>query len=291
MAKMATNMTVNTPTSTGELLTIPSYAFLFPVVLYLLTIALFRKHRVRSLLKTFPYTSRKTFASMSLEDAFHIQKAMSTLEFPFTFQKALQFALFRTYGVPTISKLLVQTSEFTEFATASKRYVDTEVLISEFSGYHPQSDRAIEAIARMNYIHSHYQRSGKISNDDMLYTLSLFALEPVRWIKRYEWRELEDFERCAIATFWKATGDAMAIDYGCLKSAHEGWIDGLQWLEEVEAWAEGYEKEAMVPDINNHKTAEETTTLLLWYVPQSAKGYGQKVVTALMDDRLRAAMM
>ena len=279
------------PSSSDDPLAIPPYAFLVPLILYPLLIALLRHHRLRKTLETFPYTTRKTFASMTLSDAFHIQQTISELEFPFTFQKALQFALFRTYGIPAISKLLVQTTEFTDPATATKRYVDTEVLVAEFCSHHPKSERAIEAIARMNYIHSHYQRSGDISNDMMLYTLSLFVLEPVRWIERYEWRALEDFEKNALSTFWKATGDAMGIDYTPLKSAREGWADGLQWLEEVEAWAEVYEKKAMVPAINNFKTAEETTAILLWYVPQWAKGHGKRIVYALMDDRLRAAML
>ena len=231
---------------------------------------------------------------MTLDEAFRIQQAIGELEFPFTFEKALQFALFRTYGIPSISKLLVATKEFSEPATATKRYADTVVLVAEFTGYHPKSARVIEAIGRMNYIHSNYQKAGKISNDDMLYTLSLFALEPVRWIGRYEWRELEDFEKCAIGTFWKAMGDAMAIDFGPLKSGGEGiesWVDGLQWLEEVEVWAEEYEKKAMVPDKSNWKTAEQTMAILLWHVPKWAKPYGKETVCALMDDRLRTAML
>lgn len=55
--------------------------------------------------------------------------------------------------------------------------------------------------ARMNYLHSLYQRSGKISNDDMLYTLSLFILEVERWIRLYEWRKLTDMELCALYVF------------------------------------------------------------------------------------------
>lgn len=45
---------------------------------------------------------------------------------------------------------------------------------------------------------SKYQKAGKISNEDMIYTLALFALEPARWIKRYEWRELTDLEYCSL---------------------------------------------------------------------------------------------
>ena len=231
---------------------------------------------------------------MTNEDAYLIQKEIGELEFPFTFEKSLQFALFRTYGIPTISKLLVQTSQFSEETTASKRYADTAVLIDEFVGYHPTSPRSIEAIGRMNYIHSQYQKSGKILDDDLLYTLALFAGEPARWIDRYEWRKLEDFEKCAIGTFWKAIGDAMGIGYSNLRSGGEGgegWTDGLQWLDELSEWSAGYEKRCMVPHKDNQKTAEQTVAILLYSMPGFAKPPGRRIVSALMDDRLRTAMM
>ena len=231
---------------------------------------------------------------MTNDDAYSIQRDISELEFPFTFEKSLQFALFRTYGIPTISKLLVQTSQFSESNTATKRYADTAVLLAEFLGYHPTSARSIEAIARMNYIHSQYQKSGKILDDDLLYTLALFASEPVRWIDQYEWRKLEDFEKCAIGTFWKAIGDAMSIKYTKLKSGGEkgeGWTDGLQWLDELKEWSAEYEKRFMVPDKNNHKTAEQTVAILLYSMPGFMKSQGRRIVSALMDDRLRTAMM
>jgi hypothetical protein len=43
-----------------------------------------------------------------------------------------------------------------------------------------------------------YQKAGKISNDDMLYTLSLFVLETSRWIRTYEWRAMTPMEVCAM---------------------------------------------------------------------------------------------
>ena len=233
---------------------------------------------------------------MTNEDAFLIQLRIAELDFPFTFEKSLQFALFRTYGIPSISKLLVQTSQFSEARTATKRYADTTVLLAEFLGYHPTNARSIEAIARMNYIHSQYQKPGKnkIKDDDLLYTLALFAGEPTRWIDQYEWRKLEDFEKCAIGTFWKAIGDAMGIGYQNLRSGTEGgtpWTDGLQWLDELNEWSAKYEERYMVPDKNNQKTAEQTVAILLYNLPKPAKPYGRKIVSALMDDRLRTAMM
>ncbi|KAL9098060.1 MAG: hypothetical protein Q9163_006205 [Psora crenata] len=293
---------------------LPRYAFLLLFLfLYPLFANLLRHRRIHTILDQYPYKRRvrgtppssSTKSNMTLNTAFLIQLNLAELEFPFTFEKALQFALFRTYGIPSISRLLVATKQFTEEAT--KRYADTTVLVAEITGRDPQHPRTIEAIARMNYIHSAYQKAGKISNHDMLYTLSLFALEPYRWIERYEWRKLEDVEKCALGTFWKAIGDAMAIDFGPLKSGggggakgdggagecegESGWADGLQWLEEVEEWAEEYERKTMLPHKNNWKTAEQTTAVLLWHVPSWAKPYGKRVVCALMDERLRTAML
>jgi hypothetical protein len=51
----------------------------------------------------------------------------------------------------------------------------------------------------MNYLHGIYQKVDLISNDDLLYTLALFALEPGKWISRYEWRDLTDLELCALS--------------------------------------------------------------------------------------------
>ena len=261
-------------------------------VTYLLLVRLVRKRRLQCTLKRFPYITRESFNSMTLEDAFYIQQNIAELEFPFIFQKALQFALFRTYGIPSISKLLVQTTEFSSASTASKRYVDTEVLVAEIYGNHPQQERATEAIARMNFIHSVYRKAGKISDEDMLYTLSLFALEPIRWIERREWRKLEALERNAIGVFVKALGDAMDISYaGLLKSAADGWKDGIHWLEEIEGWAEEYEEKNMVPHVDNFKTAEHTMSILLWFVPRFAKGLGKNLVITLLDERLRKAIM
>ncbi|KAJ9647910.1 hypothetical protein H2201_001277 [Coniosporium apollinis] len=205
---------------------------------------------------------------MTNEHAWEIQKYVFSLEFPFTVEKSLQFALFRQV-----------------------RVVDTAVLISEFIGHSPTTSRHNAAIARMNYLHSIYQKSGLISNDDMLFTLALFALEPIRWIRRYEWRDLTPMETCAIATFWKSTGDAMEISYDVLPSSGTGWRDGLHWLEEVEAWSQAYEERCMVPDVHNHQTANETTAILLYEIPKPLWGIGKKIVSAMMDDRLRAAML
>lgn len=142
----------------------------------------------------------------------------------------------------------------------------------------------------MNYIHGHYQKSGRISNDDMLYTLALFALEPIRWINQYEWRQLTDMERCAFGVFWKSIGDAMDIDYSVLPSSKAQWANGLHWIDEVRAWSQDYETTFMLPHENNKQLADETIAILLYSIPQIAQPFGKQLISTLMDERLRKAM-
>ena len=143
----------------------------------------------------------------------------------------------------------------------------------------------------MNFLHAGYRKSGKITNDDMLYTLSLFALEPVRWVKRYEWRELTELELCACGTYWKSIGDAMDISYSKLPSLVPGWKDGLQWLDEVEAWSLKYEEAYMVPANTNKQLADSHFEIIFINVPARFLGPCKKLISVLLGERLRKAMM
>lgn len=125
----------------------------------------------------------------------------------------------------------------------------------------------------------------------MLYTLALFALQPIRFIDRFEWRTLSDLERCAIGTFWKSAGDALDISYEALPSGKAGFKDGIQWLEEIDAWSQEYEAKCMVPDAKNRETADQTTAVLLYMLPTVLHPVGLQFVSFMMDDRLRKAML
>ena len=56
-----------------------------------------------------------------------IARILATQEFPWDINQALSFALFRTYAVPTIGRLLFETGEFTE--RVQKRYDDTGLIL------------------------------------------------------------------------------------------------------------------------------------------------------------------
>ncbi|PVH74715.1 hypothetical protein DL98DRAFT_519052 [Cadophora sp. DSE1049] len=287
MANTATS-TVKTSSSTGIVLW-TSYVvsgFLF----YIILCSALRFNRRNAMLKKYNFTGRKSLARMTNVEAQAIMGLLAELEFPKIYYTSVQFALFKTYGIPTISGLLCATKEFSTPENAGKRYADTTVLIQEFAGHHPKSERVIKAIARMNYIHSRYQKAGKISNEDLLYTLSVFITEPISWVDKYEWRSMNDLEVCAVATFWKSIGDSMGIQYtGYL--ARSEWTDGLEFYKDIRTWANDYEIDFMVPAKTNKITADELIPLLLFYIPQRFRAAGSHMVGVMMGDRLRAAMM
>ena len=175
--------------------------------------------------------------------------------------------------------------------TASKRYADTGALLLEAVLNRPTSDRAIAAIARINYLHGRHRKHGKITESDLLYTLSLFALEPSRWVAKFEWRDLTDMELCAIGTLWKSLGEAFDIPYTLLPSSQHGWANGLDWLGELREWSRAYQENNMVPAFSNKQLADSTFQILLWKLPGPLKGVGKKLAASILEDQLREAMM
>ena len=183
------------------------------------------------------------------------------------------------------------TGQLASLETASKRIADTGVMILEFALNEPTSDRAVKAITRMNYLHAPYLNSGKITNNDLLYTLSLFALEPARWVGKYEWRYLTELELAACGTYWKSMGDAMCIDFSCLESYESGWKDGLQWLNEIERWSLQYEAEHMVPAVTNRELADSHLEILCINVPKKYHVLCKQIFSIFLGSRLQKAML
>ena len=187
--------------------------------------------------------------------------------------------------------MLVATGQLAQEATASKRAADTGVILTEVVLHHPLNQRAIDGIARMNYLHGRYRKTGRISDDDMLYTLSLFVLEPIRWTSRFEWRPVSKVERCAMGVYWRWMGDAMEIPYKALPSHAQGWRDGAHFLTELEAWSTAYETANMIPAASNETMGKGTVNIALFNVPKALRPATMHLVASLLEPRLRTAML
>jgi hypothetical protein len=168
--------------------------------------------------------------------------------------------------------------------TGGRRYADTGVLISDFTSFPFDSERHAMALARVNWLHAHYP----ISNDDMLYTLSVFVSVPKMWLAKFDWRPISELETAVCPPeitdkawwiLWREIGYQMHIK------------NVPKTFEEMKAWADEYEKRAMLPSEQTHELAETAMGLLLYYTPKWIKPFVKRLLIAIMDDRLRIAMM
>jgi len=115
---------------------------------------------------------------------------------PYLSRKGVELGLLKTFAVPSISRLLAATGQFRRHT--ERRSEDVDLLVSEFLEHCPlDSARARLAVRRMNAIHARYK--GKISNEDYVYVLCVFACQAIMWIDRYGWRRVHPIERTAVS--------------------------------------------------------------------------------------------
>ncbi|KAK3368823.1 hypothetical protein B0T24DRAFT_595631 [Lasiosphaeria ovina] len=268
------------------------------LALYALLCALLRHRQQRAMESAHPFPTRASLASMTHVQAYEIHKWLGEQEFPSVFAGSIFFALFKTYSVPSISQLLAQTGEIgrcgngrRDVEKTSKRAADTSVLLTNMVVARPESERAVQAVARTRFLHAAHRRAGRISDDDMLYTLSLFTLEPMRWVDEFEWRRLSAAERCAMAAFWKALGEDLDVPYRALPSSQAGgWVDGLHWLEELDTWRREYAARHVVLHESNVALAAATLDIALFELPAALKPAGRHVVSILLGPEVRDAV-
>jgi hypothetical protein len=240
---------------------------------YLVTVQFCRFHRQKFIHRKIDHAKSLNNGELDVESSRQTLQEIVNYEFPFACRKSLEFALFRTIGIPSISKLLLKTQEMINCA---RRYDDTDLLISEFCQNPIDSERHNQALQRLNFIHGLYR--GKISKEDMLYTLSVFTLEPIRWINKFEWRTLSSEEENCFFVFWMEIGKRMGIP------------NLPPTLEELDILNRKYEENHMIYDESNSIVAASTVDLLLSFVPEFLKNFGRKAIYSVCDQRLRKAM-
>ncbi|CAF3845583.1 unnamed protein product [Rotaria magnacalcarata] len=247
-----------------------STLFILLVFTYLLICRYFRFRRIKGIIEK--YSNVK----LDYRTAQEVCLLTGAYDMPYVLELSTAFGLFRTYAIPTISEVLVKSNQLANKDVAGRRAEDTSVLLSECIYHDLDSKRARMGLARINYLHNLYRCS--ITNDDMLYTLSIFIYEPVRWSELYDWRPLEPIEKEARYIFWKEIGERMGIEY--IPSAYE----------ELEIWKNDYEKEHMIFSKTNKICGEATLNLMTSIYPVWMQGFIRNVLLSIVDERLRLAM-
>ena len=216
---------------------------------------------------------RRIEALDPVADAVEIYRISATHEFPWDFNQALSFALFRTYAVPSIGGLLAETGEFT--GATQKRYDDTALILDAVLEHGHASPQGRAAIRRMNRMHGHYD----ISNADLLYVLSTFVVVPIRWIDELGWRPLSEHERIASAHNYRKLGAHMGIKG--MPETHQGFA---ALMDDYERTHFGYHPGA--------RAVADATLALFTTFPPNHRAPARLVTRfsyGLMDDALRAA--
>ncbi|MER6347944.1 oxygenase MpaB family protein [Streptomyces sp. NPDC001595] len=205
------------------------------------------------------------------KEATAIYRLSSAYEFPWDFTRALELALYRTYAVPSIGRLLAETAELTD--RTQKRYDDTSLLLDAVVEHGFDSTPGRTAIRRINQMH----RSYDISDDDMRYVLCTFVVMPRRWIDAYGWRRLSRHEIVASTVHYGTLGRYMGIKD----------IPGT--YEEFESCLDDYEAAHFAWDRDARRVSDATLDLMASWYPGPLAPLLRTTTLALLDDSLLRA--
>ncbi|MFJ7078996.1 oxygenase MpaB family protein [Streptomyces sp. NPDC098781] len=205
------------------------------------------------------------------KDWLKIYRLASTREFPWDFTRALELALYRTYAVPSIGRLLAQTAEMTE--RTQKRYDDTALLLDAIVEHGFDSEQGRTAIRRINQMHGAYD----ISDDDMRYVLCTFVVVPKRWLDAFGWRPLSPQERDACALYYQTLG------------RHMGIKDIPRSYDEFERYLNEYEAAHFAWDADARRVSDATLELMASWYPRPLRPAVRKATLALLDEPLLRA--
>ncbi|KAA2266039.1 DUF2236 domain-containing protein [Solihabitans fulvus] len=203
-----------------------------------------------------------------IRDHQEIYRISAGFEFPWDYQRSLEFALFRTYCVPTISALLAATGEFER--RAQKRYDDTALLMAELAAHGYDSARGREALRVVNRMHGRYA----ISNEDMRYVLSTFVFDPIEWIDQFGWRRLSEHEKVAALHFYREVGNRMGI-----KGIPLGYAEFAELKRE-------YERTTFRYSPTNQRIGGYTMALFCSWYPAVLRPLVASAARGLLDERM-----
>ncbi|KAF5319248.1 hypothetical protein D9619_008748 [Psilocybe cf. subviscida] len=257
---------------------------------WLIIVRAFRWRRYNAIHRKYEPKWRNGEGVITPEEAQIIAQLSAAYDMPLLLNYSLAFALFKTYAVHLKAALHHEGAQLqgdristlcrpTWFGCPISGFLDPNFARTNTGpDARPADDpRANIALARANWIHSKHQ----ISNDDFLYTLTLFALEPARWAEKFGWRKLSPLEEHAWYIFWVEIGRRMDIK------------DIPDSLEALKEWSRHYEEVSMVPNETNHEVAEYTIEELLAAAPKAMglRAFGERVVISLLEDFVRKAMI
>lgn len=126
----------------------------FLVILYLAIVAKLRQRRSRWLIEKYGMRTRQDLRRLTSDDARVSLQDLVEMEFAKFTRLSIVFALFKSYGIPSVSSLLGFTAQLAKLETATKRTADIGVMLFAFALNKSTSERPIKCITRMSHLQS-----------------------------------------------------------------------------------------------------------------------------------------
>ncbi len=193
-------------------------------------------------------------------------------EFRWEARLGLQIAFYRTYALPSIARLLLDTGELT--SRPVKRGYDTGIIMYEliYHGFdHPRGRKVVALLNRMHLVH-------EITNDEYLYVLGTLIFVPSRLIDRLSPRKLTAAQREATFRFYHRLGECMNI--GALPDT---WAGYEQWFDQFECDHFAFDPAAKTLIEASRKMATQR-------VPRPLRRLAGSALDVLLDEPMRQAL-
>lgn len=226
-----------------------------------------RQTNISDFIKCIPFPT-------NLKEAHKIVGTFYYQDFPFLSAKSFEYGLFKIYAIPLISNFLCKDGE--PSSEIYKWYDDIDIILREVMEHNPSSLRAEAALNRINFIRSQC----KISNEESLYILSVFMVEPILWIEKFGYRHPRPEEKVAMYQYWKYIGEEIGIE------------DIPESFDKILEYCTLYQQKNMKYHEDNAKLAKTSIDLFLSNLPFKYlhEGFLHPMIHALCPRLLREAL-
>ena len=193
--------------------------------------------------------------------------------YPYPFRFGSYLALLRSLTIkPLVTQLYPQTQLNHQ---TYERLMRTRQLIRTLIYFGLKSDKGQTAIATINRAH----QAVIANNDDYLYVLSTFFLEPFRWNTSFQKQIISTQDQQKVVDFWCAVGEQMPI---------KGlFTDTNTWL----VFQQQYESEYMgYSDEGSELATRSIDELIKQAAPFGLRNLAQQVLIATTDPKVKVCL-
>ncbi|WP_243745362.1 oxygenase MpaB family protein, partial [Streptomyces hainanensis] len=209
---------------------------------------------------------------MDEQRAHAVYRRLAVEEFPGELRMGLNLGFYRTFAVPGIARVLVDTGKMT--GRPVERAKATGELMFALIEHGLDAPEGRRAVAAMNALHAGLP----VGEEEFVHVLAAFCVSPLRHIDAFGRRPTTPSEQAAAHRFYAGLADRMGIG---------GFPDSYAALT---AWMDAFERRAFAVTDEGRALLEATRGVLVSRLPRVLAPVARSAVNALFDERLLEAL-